>query len=72
MKHAAQTNPNPRRPYKAIASALVAALTVLVVQGADLLPAWLLLLVAAAVAGLATFLVPNPPDPPRDRTGSDL
>lgn len=56
MKHRA----DPRRPYKAVAAALVAALAVLVSQGTDLLPPVVLLVLAALSAGLATFLVPNP------------
>jgi len=53
-------SPDPRRPYKAVAAAVVAALAVLIGQGQDLLPPWVLLVLAAASAGLATFLVPNP------------
>lgn len=52
------TRPNPRRPYKAIAAALTAAIAVLIAQGADVLPAWALLVLAALGAGLATFLAP--------------
>lgn len=47
--------------FKAIVSAVVAALTVLVAEGADVLPTWALLLVASVVAGLSTYLVkPGP------------
>lgn len=52
------TRPNPRRPFKAIAAALAAALAVLVAEGTDVLPSWALLVCAAAVAGLLTFTVP--------------
>lgn len=52
------TRPNPARPYKAIASAVVAGAGVLVAQGTDVLPAWAILLLSALVAGLVTFTVP--------------
>lgn len=52
---------NPRKPWKAIAAALVAGIGVLIAQGSDVLPPWALLILAALGAGLATFLVPNPP-----------
>lgn len=48
------------RPWKAICAAVVSALAVLVAQGQDLLPAWAMLVVAALIAGLTTFLVRNP------------
>lgn len=54
---------DPKRPWKAIAAAVVAALAVLVAQGSDLLPPLVLLVLAAVSAGLATFLVPNPERP---------
>lgn len=47
--------------FKALVSALVAGLTVLLVQGGDVLPTWALLVVAALVAGLATYAVPPGP-----------
>lgn len=53
--------PDPARPWKAVAAAVVAAAGVAIAQGHDLLPGWLLLLLAAVAAGLATFAVPNPP-----------
>jgi hypothetical protein len=62
-RHVAATEPDPRRPYKAIASALVAALAVLVTQGQDLVPPWVLLALVALLAGLTTFTVPNPERP---------
>jgi hypothetical protein len=51
---------DPARPYKALASALLAALVVLLAEGQDVLPPWAMLLLAAMVAGLGTFVVPNP------------
>jgi hypothetical protein len=51
---------DPKRPWKAIVAAVVSALAVLIAQGQDLLPGWALLVVAAIVAGLSTFLIPNP------------
>lgn len=53
--------PDPRRPWKALTAAAVAAIGVAVAQGQDILPAWALLALATLGAGLATFLVPNPP-----------
>lgn len=55
---AEHTRPDPRRPYKAIVGAVAAAVAVLVAQGADVLPAWVLLILAAVGAGLVTFLTP--------------
>lgn len=52
------TKPNPKRPWKAIAGALLAALTVLVAQGQDVLPTWALLIIAAIIAGLGVFATP--------------
>jgi hypothetical protein len=52
--------PDPRRPWKAIIAALVAGIATAVAQGQDVLPAWLLLVLSVAGAGLCTFLVPNP------------
>lgn len=52
------TRPNPARPYKAIASALAAALLALVAEGTDVFPAWLLVVAGAIAAGLVTFTVP--------------
>lgn len=49
------------RPYKAIVAAVIAGAGVAIAQGSDILPPWVLLLLAILVAGLATFLVPNPP-----------
>lgn len=51
---------DPSRPYKAVAAAVVAAVSVLITQGQDVLPAWALLVLAALVAGLLTYVVPNP------------
>lgn len=55
-----QYRADPARPYKALASALLAALVVLLAEGQDVLPPWAMLLLAALVAGLGTFVVPNP------------
>lgn len=52
------TRPNPARPYKAIVGAVAAGIAVLVAQGTDVLPAWVLLILAAIGAGLVTFLTP--------------
>ena len=52
------TKPNPSRPYKAIAAAVVAVLGVLIAQGQDLLPPLVVLLLTAIVAGLVTFVTP--------------
>lgn len=46
---------------KAWVAAVVAGLTVLVTQGQELLPPLVLLVIAAAVAGLATYAIPNRP-----------
>ncbi len=51
------TNPNPKRPYKAVVAALVAALTALGAYAA-ILPVWASVVVAVALAGLATFSTP--------------
>lgn len=51
---------DPRRPWKAITAAILAAVAVLIAQGQDLLPPWAMLLLAALAAGLGTFVVPNP------------
>lgn len=51
---------DPRRPYKAIAAALVAVLTTLLAEGRDIMPPWALLVLAALLAGLVTYVVPNP------------
>lgn len=67
MNDTPQHKADPRRPYKAVAAAVVAALAVIVTQGQDLIPAWVLLLAAAVLAGLATFTIPNPPAPRRRR-----
>lgn len=53
--------PNPKRPYKAVAAAIIAGAGVAIAQGADILPAWVILVLAVLIAGLGTFLVPNPP-----------
>jgi len=55
------SRPDPRRPWKAITAALVAGIGAALAQGPDILPPWALLLLSVAGAGLATFLVPNPP-----------
>lgn len=63
----AETGPaeaDPRRPYKAIGSAVVAGALVAIAQGQDLLPPWVLLALAILVAGLSTYTIPNPPKPP--------
>lgn len=52
------TRPNPARPYKAIAGGVAAALAVLVAEGVDVFPAWVLVLAAAIGAGLVTFTIP--------------
>lgn len=54
------SRPDPRRPYKALAGAAVAGIAVALAQGQDILPPWLMLLLAILGAGLTTFLVPNP------------
>lgn len=43
---------------KAYVAAAIAALTVLITEGADVLPTWVLLIVMALVAGLMTWAVP--------------
>lgn len=52
--------PDPKRPWKALAAAIVAGIGVALGQGQDILPAWVMLLLAIIGAGLATYLVPNP------------
>lgn len=54
------STPDPRRPWKALAAAVVAGIAVAVSQGADILPPWALLILSIVSAGLATYLVPNP------------
>lgn len=53
-------NADPKRPYKAIIAAVIAGAGVAIAQGTDVLPTWALLVLAVIVAGLGTFLVPNP------------
>ena len=53
-----RTRPNPRRPYKAIAGAIVAGIAVALAQGQDILPPWAMLLLAVLAAALATFITP--------------
>ncbi len=50
---------DPRRPYKAVIAAVVAGATALFAY-ADVLPTWVIICAAVIVAGLGTFLVPNP------------
>ena len=52
---------NSTKPYKAVIAAVVAGAGVAIAQGQDILPPWVMLLLAVLVGGLATFLVPNPP-----------
>lgn len=54
--------PDPKRPWKAVTAAVVAGISVAIGQGQDILPPWVLLLLAVLGGGLATFLVPNPPE----------
>lgn len=56
------SRPDPKRPWKALVAALVAGIGAALAQGQDLLPAWAMLILAVLGAGLATFLVPNPPE----------
>lgn len=51
---------DPARPYKAYVAAAIAALTSVLAQGQDVLPWWAVLVIGAVVAGLSTFVVPNP------------
>lgn len=44
--------------FKAYAAAVIAALTVLITEGADVLPTWLVLIIMAIIAGLTTWAVP--------------
>lgn len=50
---------DPKRPWKAIIAAVVAGLAV-VMTYADDLPKVAIIIAAVLVAGLSTFLVPNP------------
>lgn len=60
---------------KTLPAALVAGLTVLVTQGADVLPTWALVIVAALVAAVAVYVTPpapgvkTPPAPARGQHG---
>jgi len=54
---------DPSRPYKALAAAVVAGAGAALANGQDLLPAWAVLALTVLVAGLTTFLVPNPTRP---------
>jgi fatty acid desaturase len=56
----AEAKADPSRPWKAIVAAVVAGAGVAIAQGQDILPAWVMLLLAVLVGGLGTFLVPNP------------
>lgn len=56
-----KVKPDPKRPWKALAAALVAGIAAAMAQGQDVIPAWGMLALAAVGAGLATYLVPNPP-----------
>lgn len=51
---------DPKKPYKAYVAAIVAAIGALVAQGADKLPWWVILILVSLLAGLTTFLTPNP------------
>lgn len=50
---------DPRYPFKAIAAAIMAGGASLLTY-ADDLPKWVVIAVAVVLAGLATFVVPNP------------
>lgn len=52
------TRPNPKRPWKAVAAAVTAGILVAISQGQDILPPWVMLLLAVLAAGLATFQTP--------------
>lgn len=51
---------DPARPFKAYIAAVIAALTSVLATAQDTLPWWAVLIIGAAVAGLSTFVVPNP------------
>ncbi len=53
------SRPDPKRPYKAIAAAVVAAGGALLTF-ADVLPLWVTIVATVLVAGVATYQVPNP------------
>lgn len=50
---------DPKRPWKAIAGAVFAALSASLAFAGDL-PTWAIILITCIVAGLATYVVPNP------------
>ncbi len=50
---------DPQRPYKAVAAFIVAAGTA-ALASADVMPVWLVIVLGALVAGVATFATPNP------------
>lgn len=62
--------PDPKRPYKAYAAALVAFLASLIASG--ILPVVAVAIITAVLAGVAAFYTPNPqvgegsPVPPED------
>lgn len=58
-KHAVVKD-DPWRPNKAIVAAVIAALTEVLGQTQNTLPWWAVLLIGAVIAGLATFVTPNP------------
>lgn len=53
------TPQTPTKMVMAVLPGLVAMLIVLLDQGKDVLPAWLILLISALVAGLLVYVVPN-------------
>ena len=56
----AKVEADPAKPYKAIAAAVLAALTAVLTQYADDLPLLALIVIGALVAGIGTYVVPNP------------
>lgn len=55
---------DPKKPWKAVVAAVVAAASVLLAEWQDVLPAWLLVVLMALVGGGTTYAVRNPPVPP--------
>ncbi len=53
------SRPDPKRPYKAIAAAVVAGGTALLTYK-DVLPLWVTIVTSVIVAGVLTYQVPNP------------